>query len=81
MISAQFYKGDSEVRPTRQPRALGLSTWRPTTGRSDLSVVEPDKLHQDDDPFRNLDKTLREEESDTIDGDADAAADPDQVVT
>jgi hypothetical protein len=48
-------------------------------------VVEPDKLHQDDDPFRNLDKcahkTLREEESDTIDGDADAAADPDQVVT
>jgi hypothetical protein len=45
-------------------------------------VVQLEELHQDDDPVRNLYKTLREEEPDdtavpegTIDGDADAAAD------
>ena len=50
-------------------------------------VVGLDDLHQDDDPVRNLDKTLREEEPDdtavpegAIDGDADAAADSEQVV-
>ena len=50
-------------------------------------VVQLEELHQDDDPVRNLDKTLRQEEPDdtavpegTIDGDADAAADSEQVV-
>ena len=49
-------------------------------------VVQLEKLHQDDDPVRNLDKTLRVEEPDdtavpegTIDADADAAADSEQV--
>ena len=43
-------------------------------------VVQLEKLHQDDDPVRNLDKTLREEEPDTIDGAASVEADPEPVI-
>ena len=83
---ADYYKDASEVRPPVAPSAASAM---PLACRHDLladQVLQLEKLHQDDDPVRNLDKTLRVEEPDdtavpegTIDADADAAADSEQV--
>ena len=63
------------ARPvSRICHALGLPSW--SAGCS----VQLEELHQDDDPVRNLDKTLREEEPDTIDGAASVEADPEPVI-